>query len=611
MLLLLSLRLYLQVSPYDNNPCTPCECDLFGSLEFDCVKDDDHAELQHGVHPGQCRCKEGYAGEKCDHCAFGFKGYPNCVHCNCSLVGSINDDPCTEPCLCKENVEGENCDRCKPGFYNLQERNPQGCTECFCFGVSDVCESLPWPINQLTAFGGYLKYTVSYDIPMESTDSDLVSNVDVIIQGNGHILCTRSEGLSLQPYEEYSNTVRLVSENFIDFNTKKLVDRDILMTVLANVTRLLLRANYNVAKKAVYRLSAVTLDTANANLIDLTSAVDVEYCECPQGYFGISCEGCKHNTTGHSCDQCLPGFYGVSSRGTPEDCQPCACPLKIATNNFSPTCHLDNEGEVICDKCPAGYAGTKCERCANGYFGNPLMPGQSCLPCDCNGNVDSMEDGYCNSLTGECLKCTGNTAGHHCEKCADGFFGDAVTNKDCHVNLAQLLRTVVMKDSVAVCQEWLGRSVVTALMGFMHFRMVDAHLVTVRILRTIVIETLGNAFAHLILKEKNVNSVRKISGVLIQKKDVSVRMAMEETTVLCVPWDTEAIQIVFLVTVTCVEPQQRHVIKVRESAVVKRTQEFVPARAKLDYLTNFLVVFLVSMLRLQAPPEAMTDFLST
>lgn len=46
---------------------------------------------------------------------------------------------------------------------------------------------------QLTAFGGYLKYTVSYDIPMDSTDSDLVSSVDVIIQvivlnGKGYIV---------------------------------------------------------------------------------------------------------------------------------------------------------------------------------------------------------------------------------------------------------------------------------------------------------------------------------------------------------------------------------------------------------------------------------------
>lgn len=35
---------------------------------------------------------------------------------------------------------------------------------------------------QLTAFGGFLKYTVSYDIPMETVDSDLVSHADVIIK---------------------------------------------------------------------------------------------------------------------------------------------------------------------------------------------------------------------------------------------------------------------------------------------------------------------------------------------------------------------------------------------------------------------------------------------
>uniref|UniRef100_A0A674JA14 Laminin subunit alpha-1 n=1 Tax=Terrapene triunguis TaxID=2587831 RepID=A0A674JA14_9SAUR len=513
-----------KVSPYEDNPCHPCDCDPFGSLSSDCIKDDDHSDLQHG----QCQCKEGYTGEKCDRCAFGYKGYPSCVHCNCSLVGSINDDPCTEPCLCKENVDGENCDRCKPGFYNLQERNPQGCTECFCFGVSDVCDSLAWPIsqvsdmagwlvtdlyteksvepqqgqfdgphqisvnntaavkilkstyywsapepylgNKLTAFGGYLKYTVSYDIPMESVDSDMVSNVDVIIQGNGQILSTRSEGLSLQPYEEYSNAVKLVSENLIDFNTKKAIDRDRLMTVLANVTHLLIRASYNVAKRAIYRLDSVTLDTASANAIDLSSAAEVEHCECPQGYTGISCESClsgyyrvggilfggicqpcecnghatecdihgvcfacQHNTTGLSCDQCLPGFYGTPSRGMPEDCQPCACPLRTDTNNFSPTCHMDNRGEVICDKCLPGYAGSRCERCANGYFGNPLVPGESCVPCDCNGNIDPTEDGHCDALTGECLKCVRNTQGHHCEKCADGYYGDAVIAKSCHV----------------------------------------------------------------------------------------------------------------------------------------------------------------------------------
>lgn len=52
----------------------------------------------------------------------------------------------------QKNVEGENCDRCKPGFYNLQEGDPHGCSECFCFGVSDVCDGLTWSVSQVGNF---------------------------------------------------------------------------------------------------------------------------------------------------------------------------------------------------------------------------------------------------------------------------------------------------------------------------------------------------------------------------------------------------------------------------------------------------------------------------
>lgn len=51
---------------------------------------------------------------------------------------------CVVSVLLQANVMGANCDLCKQGFYNLQASNPEGCTECFCFGVSDVCESSTW-----------------------------------------------------------------------------------------------------------------------------------------------------------------------------------------------------------------------------------------------------------------------------------------------------------------------------------------------------------------------------------------------------------------------------------------------------------------------------------
>ena len=45
-------------------------------------------------------------------------------------------------CLCllfKANVEGDNCDRCKPDTFGLSVRNPLGCSNCYCYGLTRSC----------------------------------------------------------------------------------------------------------------------------------------------------------------------------------------------------------------------------------------------------------------------------------------------------------------------------------------------------------------------------------------------------------------------------------------------------------------------------------------
>ena len=36
---------------------------------------------------------------------------------------------------------GDRCDWCKEHTYNLEEKNPLGCTECYCFDTTDDCQS--------------------------------------------------------------------------------------------------------------------------------------------------------------------------------------------------------------------------------------------------------------------------------------------------------------------------------------------------------------------------------------------------------------------------------------------------------------------------------------
>uniref|UniRef100_A0A2K6U8T7 Laminin subunit alpha-2 n=1 Tax=Saimiri boliviensis boliviensis TaxID=39432 RepID=A0A2K6U8T7_SAIBB len=493
------------VSPNYPRPCQPCHCDPIGSVNEVCVKDEKHA--RRGLAPGSCHCKTGFGGVSCDRCARGYTGYPDCKACNCSGLGSKNEDPCFGPCNCKENVEGGDCSRCKPGFFNLQEDNWKGCDECFCSGVSNRCQSSYWTYGKIQDMSGWYLTDLSGRIRVAPRwdDSDSpqqisISNVEarqalphgyywnapapylgnkLVIRlkkdeiklhtGNDLRISTPQDEVYLQPSEEHINVLLLKEESFTIHGTHFPVSRKEFMTVLVNLKRVLLQITYSFGMDAIFRLSSVNLESAVSYPTDGSVAAAVEVCQCPPGYTGSSCESCwprhrrvngtifggicepcqcfghaescddvtgeclncKDHTGGPFCDKCLPGFYGDPTKGTSEDCQPCACPLNIPSNNFSPTCHLDRSLGLICDECPAGYTGPRCERCAEGYFGQPSVPGGSCQPCQCNDNLDFSIPGSCDSLSGSCLICKPGTTGRYCELCADGYFGDAVDAKNC------------------------------------------------------------------------------------------------------------------------------------------------------------------------------------
>lgn len=84
-------------------------------------------------------------------------------------------------------------------------------------------------------------------------------------------------------------------------------------------------------------------------------------------------------------------------------------------------------------KCPLGYTGLSCEGCDFGYvrvYENSTTHEVlgKCVPCSCNNHAAS-----CELDTWQCGECLHNTFGERCERCAVGFYGNAMfgTAEDC------------------------------------------------------------------------------------------------------------------------------------------------------------------------------------
>ncbi|XP_063216579.1 laminin subunit alpha-1 [Bacillus rossius redtenbacheri] len=472
------------ISPYDSEPCRPCDCSNLTSTNR-CSFDSENEANAGGV----CECLPGYSGPRCDRCSPGLRGFP----------------------LCQPRNRDERSVGCGAGSFGPEEGDPDGCTPCYCSGVSRDCEEARlylhdtetlsgWLVSdpavartvlptadadgrqltvasdelpgvdtyywlapdqyrgsRLASYGTDLTFRVSWVVMRGDTSGRPSSAPDVILVGKNGVRL----GFGEKAYQEQNATINVPLREGAWYHLPhegrrtdihgSWVTRDQLLAVLADVKHMLLRAKFHTDQvegslwKAVLRTGRPEVSSAAAR--------GVESCRCPPGYEGLSCESCRygharagrgecrrcdcsghaptcdpasgqcaaceHNTTGAKCEECLPGFYGDATIGTPSDCQPCACPLPDPANNFSPTCERrGSDGRsYVCTACPVGFAGDHCEQCGDGYHGNPRLPGSACRPCECHG-------GPCDGATGQCLECRGNTEGWSCERCRDGHYGD-------------------------------------------------------------------------------------------------------------------------------------------------------------------------------------------
>ncbi|KAL3861185.1 hypothetical protein ACJMK2_007245 [Sinanodonta woodiana] len=344
------------------------------------------------------------------------------------------------------------------------------------YQVQDVFKVLPaadyyWSLpreflgERLTSYGGELKYTIYFEV--DGRPSFIQGQPDVILMGNGITLYYRgrtvpSSGIAtsisvpLTPdaWQKYEGPRRG------DTPIAQYASREDLMMVLENLESVFIRGIYD-NKQTITRIGGVLMTTAVDYPTDLGLAYLVEECTCPTGYTGLSCQDCApgfnrvqrgeylgecvscscnghsndceaqtgrcrnclHNTEGDRCERCMEGFYGDPRRGTSNDCQPCPCPLTSSSNQFSRTCSLDADNNVTCTNCPEGYTGRRCERCIDGYVGNPLILGSSCrrVPveeyCDPRGSLSTRPD----PVTRQCT-CKANINGPLCDSCKPNSF---------------------------------------------------------------------------------------------------------------------------------------------------------------------------------------------
>ncbi|XP_070527636.1 basement membrane-specific heparan sulfate proteoglycan core protein isoform X6 [Cardiocondyla obscurior] len=284
--------------------------------------------------------------------------------------------------------------------------------------------------SQLKSYGGYLKYTIRHS--GNGTPNHAPS---VILSGNNYILIHRGK----EPAPDYE-TERSVRFFYGDWykqqgRSEVLASREEIMMTLANVDNIVIKVKYEDSPQLDVRLTNIIMDTADVRNTGLGSASFVEECQCPTGYSGLSCEHCApgylRRESGPWLGQCyrdeppcLPGYYGDPSRNIP--CQVCPCPLTNPSNQFARTCHLGSDGQPTCD-CPPGYVGRRCEQCAAGYQGNPLIPGDMCVAlqqCDPNGSLSPNADPY----TGKC-HCKEYATGLTCNQCKANTFNLAAANQ--------------------------------------------------------------------------------------------------------------------------------------------------------------------------------------
>uniref|UniRef100_T1HX12 Laminin subunit alpha-2 n=1 Tax=Rhodnius prolixus TaxID=13249 RepID=T1HX12_RHOPR len=449
------------VLPNASVPCKHCDCHLLGSIGV-CYKDD--SEASQGKPAGGCICREGYTGLKCDRCSPGYRGFPHCTPCPC--------DP----------REGKYCERCKPGYFFLDRDNTVECTECYCSAVTKQCDRAegysinefmsmdgwqvsdlmasyivqpytpdpnsnvisvadyqmagvesyfwmappPYRGNKLTSYGSRITFTVSWDVMRGDTSGKATTGPDVVLIGHNGLRI--GHGNVWHKEKNMNITVQFLEDGWYH--------------VLDGVRDIVTRLRRNQANWEEYRGDDITRAQFMSVLANIKHLLlrakfhtdqaegSLDSCIMEIGYesgagssigFLEKCT-CPPGYVGLSCETCDFGYTKYTSDGSSRQhsvCSKCNC------HGHAATC---DPSTFQCGKCEHNTTGALCERCIDGFYGDATIgTPNDCRKCACplidaKNNFSPLCEA--DNLGYVCTKCPVGYTGRHCERCAAGYFGN-------------------------------------------------------------------------------------------------------------------------------------------------------------------------------------------
>ncbi|CAG7687954.1 unnamed protein product [Allacma fusca] len=346
-----------------------CTCDARGSHRPGCPDG------------RNCLCKGNVEGRTCSLCrpstfALQENNPQGCLQCYCSRVSK----ECSSATLYRHSIDSEMIPEIQ-GF-TLTNGNGKILKDIAVNQNSEESGMRPsssskserwfWSLpskftgNRITSYGGKLRATRMYYIrpgggSRKVVQGDLLrvtEDIDVMLVGNNGVSLFRALNDSLLPGQEVRLEVPLEETagwRHLEGSSNP-ANREDIMEVLSDLKAILIRASFTDGMVAA-SINSVSLEDAVRQYTPNGVVMEVEECQCPVGYGGLSCESCS------------VGYYRNpkdNSRGVPGgSCQACPC------SHNSESCRLEF-GRPICI-CRAGFSGPKCE-VRDGEPSNILLP---------------------------------------------------------------------------------------------------------------------------------------------------------------------------------------------------------------------------------------------